>query len=57
MVKFQREPGVRDPPLQSLNNDLSLMGVNFATDIQLIPVRKIGQIIQGFSYAVFKDLT
>ncbi len=24
--------------------------LNFATDIQLIPVRKIGLIIQGFSY-------
>ena len=25
----------------------------FATDIQLIPVRRIGLIIQGFSYIVF----
>ena len=27
--------------------------VNFATDIQLIPVRKIGLTIKGFSYIIF----
>ncbi len=37
----------------SVGKSNGCFNVIFATDIQLIPVRKIGLIMQGFSYIVF----
>ena len=36
-----------------LDKVMGVFHVNFATDIQLIPVRKIGLIIHGFSHVFF----